>query len=189
MVRSIAGRDVRWANLSSPEKLSVSFPRKAAQMDPLTLALAGLLAYRTYQGQGKLAEWIGHKGPNADAASAVGGAPSQQLPPLLQSLGAAPLAQGLSDLLSDFQQKGFGETIKSWVETGPNKPVSARQLEQALGEERIAWLLKQTGISRQALLEGLSRELPPTIDQLTPEGRLPTEQEVTRRFEAPKPAA
>jgi YidB-like protein len=32
-------------------------------------------------------------------------------------------------------------------------------------------------MSREALLEGLSRELPPTIDHLTPEGRLPTEQE------------
>ena len=105
-------------------------------MDPITLALAGLLAYRTYQGQGKLAEWIGHKGPHADPASAIGGAPSQQLPPLLQSLGAAPLAQGLSDLLKDFQQKGFGETIKSWVDTGPNKLVSTGQLEQALGEEK-----------------------------------------------------
>ena len=156
-------------------------------MDPITLALAGVLAYRTYQGKGKLAEWIGHKGPNADPASAMGGA-AHQLPPLLQSLGAAPLAQGLSDLLKDFQQKGFGETIKSCVETGPNKPVSAGQLEQALGEEKIAWLLKQTGMSREALLEGLSRELPPTIDQLTPNGRLPTEEETMRRLEAPKPA-
>ena len=161
-------------------------------MDPITLALAGLLAYRTYQGQGKLAEWIGHKDPNADStASAIGGAPSQQLPPLLQSLGAAPLAQGLSDLLKDFQQKGFGETIKSWVDTGPNKLVSTGQLEQALGEEKIAWLLRQTGMSREALLEGLSRELPPTIDQLTPDGRLPTEQETLQRLEAlkSKPAA
>ena len=130
-------------------------------------------------------------GPNAEPASAIGGAPTQQLPPLLQSLGAAPLAQGLSDLLKDFQQKGFGETIKSWVETGPNKPVSTGQLEQALGEEKIAWLLKQTGMSREALLEGLSRELPPTIDHLTPDGRLPTEQETMQRLEAPKskPAA
>ena len=157
-------------------------------MDPITLALAGVLAYRTYQGKGKLAEWIGHTGPNADPASAMGGAAPQQLPPFLQNLGAAPLAQGLSDLLKDFQQKGFGETVKSWVETGPNKPVSAGQLEQALGEEKIAWLLKQTGMSREALLEGLSRELPPTIDQLTPNGRLPTEEETMRRLEAPKPA-
>ena len=102
-----------------------------------------------------------------------------------------PACSGLVRSLKDFQQKGFGETIKSWVEPGPNKPVSTGQLEQALGEEKIAWLLKQTGMSREALLEGLSRELPPTIDQLTPDGRLPTEQETLQRLEAPKskPAA
>jgi uncharacterized protein YidB (DUF937 family) len=51
--------------------------------------------------------------------------------------------------------------------------------------------MKQTGMSREALLEGLSRELPPTIDQLTPDGRLPTEQETLQRLEAlkSKPAA
>ena len=152
-------------------------------MDPITLALAGLLAYRTYQGEGKLAEWIGHKGPNADQPAAGSGTQKPQLPPLLQSLGAAPLAQGLNDLLKDFQQKGLGETIKSWIETGTNKPVSTTQLEQALGEEKIAWLRKQTGMSREALLEGLSRELPPTVDQLTPDGRLPTEQETKQRIE------
>ena len=160
-------------------------------MDPITLALAGLLAYRTYQGQGKLAEWIGHKGPNAEPGVGNRRGARPATPAVLPSLGAAPLAQGLSDLLKDFQQKGFGETIKSWVETGPNKPVSTGQLEQALGEEKIAWLLKQTGMSREALLEGLSRELPPTIDHLTPDGRLPTEQETMQRLEAPKskPAA
>ena len=80
--------------------------------------------------------------------------------PIVAESGAAPLAQGLNDLLKDFQQKGLGETIKSWIETGTNKPVSTTQLEQALGEEKIAWLRKQTGMSREALLEGLSRELP-----------------------------
>ena len=150
-------------------------------MDPITLALAGLLAYRTYQGQGKLAEWIGHKGPNADPAA---GTPGQQLPPLLRSVGAAPLAQGLSDLLKDFQHKGFGETVKSWIETGPNKAVSTSELEQALGPDKIAWLMQQTGLSREALLEGLSRELPAAVDQLTPDGRVPTEQETTQRLSA-----
>jgi uncharacterized protein YidB (DUF937 family) len=152
-------------------------------MDPITLALAGLLAYRTYQGQGKLAEWIGHQGPNADPA-ATSGTPGQQLPPLLQSLGAAPLAQGLNDLLKDFQHKGFGETIKSWIETGPNKSVSTPELEQALGPDKIEWLMQQTGLSREALLAGLSRELPAAVDQLTPDGRVPTEQETTQRLGA-----
>jgi uncharacterized protein YidB (DUF937 family) len=46
--------------------------------------------------------------------------------------------------------------------------------------------MKQTGLTREALLEGLSRELPSTIDQLTPDGRVPTEQEAARRIEGAK---
>jgi len=40
--------------------------------------------------------------------------------------------------------------------------------------------MKQTGMSRQDLIAGLSRELPAVVDQLTPEGRVPTEQEAAR---------
>ena len=47
-------------------------------------------------------------------------------------------------------------------------------------EERIAWLVKETNISREELLSGLSGELPDTIDKLTPEGRLPTDEELSR---------
>jgi uncharacterized protein YidB (DUF937 family) len=145
-------------------------------MDPITLALAGLLAYRTYQGQGKLAEWIGHQGPNAAPGTAAG----LNLPPLLEKIGAAPVAQGLADLLKDFQAKGFGETAKSWVDQGPNKPISGADLESTLGAQKIDWLMKQTGLSKEALLDGLSRELPTAVDQLTPNGRLPTQAEAAK---------
>jgi uncharacterized protein YidB (DUF937 family) len=149
-------------------------------MHPITLALMGILAYRTYQGKGRLAEWIGHRGPNPEPSS--GSEIAQQIPHLLQSLGAAPLVQGLQDLLNDFQQKGFGETMKSWIEPGTNKPLSSAQLEQALGPQKIEWLMKETGLSKAELLESLSRELPATVDQLTPEGRLPTEQEAEKQI-------
>jgi uncharacterized protein YidB (DUF937 family) len=58
--------------------------------------------------------------------------------------------------------------------------LSPTELEQALGQERIDWLTQQTGMSREELLAGLSRELPEAVDKLTPEGRLPTEQEAAR---------
>ena len=156
-------------------------------MNPITLAIAGVLAYRTYYGKGRLAEWLGHKGPNAVPGEQGGAAGGQELQKLLGSIGAAgaPITQGLSDLFKDFQQKGLGETIKSWVEQGTNKPLSSGQLEQALGAEKIDWLMKETGMSREALLEGLSRELPTAVDQLTPEGRLPTEQEAAQQIQQP----
>jgi uncharacterized protein YidB (DUF937 family) len=151
-------------------------------MHPITLALMGILAYRTYQGKGRLAEWIGHRGPNPEPGSNAGAKPAQQMPELLQTLGAAPLAQGLRDLLKDFQEKGFGETVKSWIEPGANKSMPASELGQALGPQKIDWLMKETGLSKAELLEGLSRELPTTVDQLTPAGRLPTEQEAEKQI-------
>ena len=155
-------------------------------MNPITLAILGVLAYRTYHGKGRLAEWMGHKGSDTIGREGVTGG-GQELQKLISGIGAAgaPLAGGLSDLFKDFQEKGLGETIKSWVEHGTNKSLSSAQLEKALGSERIEWLLKETGMSREALLEGLSRELPTAVDQLTPEGRLPTEQEAAQQIRTP----
>jgi uncharacterized protein YidB (DUF937 family) len=41
-------------------------------------------------------------------------------------------------------------------------------------------LAKQTGMNRNDLLAGLSQQLPDLVDQLTPHGRLPTEEEAQR---------
>ena len=90
------------------------------------------------------------------------------------------LSGGLNDLLKQFQQTGLGDKADSWVSTGPNKPIGPDELERALGEERIAWLMQQTGMSRPELLAGLSRELPEAVDKLTPQGHVPTEEEAQR---------
>ena len=41
-------------------------------------------------------------------------------------------------------------------------------------------MTRQTGMSRDELLDGLSRYLPDVVDQLTPDGRLPTDDEASR---------
>jgi uncharacterized protein YidB (DUF937 family) len=155
-------------------------------MSPITMALIGLLAYRTFQGKGRLADMLGHK-PADPARAGAGEGASGGLGGMLGGLlggGAAGgiLSSGLSDLLKQFQTNGQGERAKSWIESGPNKPVSPAELEQALGSDRVEWLMRETGMSREELLAGLSRELPQTVDKLTPQGRLPTEQEAARMF-------
>jgi uncharacterized protein YidB (DUF937 family) len=50
----------------------------------------------------------------------------------------------------------------------------------ALGADRINTLVAQTGMSRDELIAGLSQQLPEVIDQLSPEGRVPTDQEMAR---------
>lgn len=57
---------------------------------------------------------------------------------------------------------------------------AANEIEQALGEERIQWLMEQTGMPKDQLLQGLSGELPQAIDKLTPDGRIPTDDELSR---------
>jgi uncharacterized protein YidB (DUF937 family) len=93
-------------------------------------------------------------------------------------LGGGALSGGLQDLLRQFQQNGHGDKADSWVSTGANKPIAPGELEQALGNERIDWLTRETGMSREQLLSGLSSALPQAVDKLTPNGRVPTDQEV-----------
>ena len=158
---------------------------------PSMTALLGLLAVAGYQHRDKIAEMLGGIGQSTPAGtgqsmsggvgqSGIGGLLGQ----LSRSLGGASagglLSGGLSELLASFKQIGYGETAESWVGTGPNKPVTAPQLEQAIGPEVLETLSKQTGLSREELLARLSRELPDAVDKYTPHGRPPTETDFPR---------
>lgn len=138
--------------------------RRSGGMSPIMVGLMGLLAYRTLKGKGRLADMLG-TGSNATGA----GGP----------LSGGALGGGLKDLLDRFRQSGQGTKAESWVAKGPNQPIAPDELETALGEERIQWLMEQTGMPKDQLLAGLSNDLPDAIDQLTPEGRLPTDAELT----------
>jgi uncharacterized protein YidB (DUF937 family) len=92
------------------------------------------------------------------------------------------ISGGLGDLLKQLQQNGQGEVANSWVGKGENKAIAPGDLASALGADQIDSLASQTGMSRNDLLSGLSQYLPGVIDQLTPEGRLPTENELSDRI-------
>ena len=59
-------------------------------------------------------------------------------------------------------------------------PFSAEDLSKVLGEDQIKALMTHSGLSRDELIAGLGQQLPELINQLTPNGRLPTEHEVSR---------
>jgi uncharacterized protein YidB (DUF937 family) len=69
---------------------------------------------------------------------------------------------------------------QSWIGTGPNKEIAPDDLATALGSDTLDALNRQTGVGRKELVAGLSQHLPNLIDQLTPNGRLPTEEEASR---------
>ena len=133
-------------------------------MSPLTMALLGLIAYRALKGK-NLSDIFGGRG-NA-AGGSLGDLFKDGLGGLLGGGAAGSvLSGGLGDLLKQFQTNGQGDKAESWVSNDINKSVSVDELQRALGEERIAWLMRQTGMSREELLRGLSQELPRVVDEL-----------------------
>jgi uncharacterized protein YidB (DUF937 family) len=91
------------------------------------------------------------------------------------------LSGGLGGLLKQFQQNGHGDTANSWVGTGPNKDLSESDMAKSIGMDDIEALARHTGLSRADLLSGLRRELPGAIDDLTPDGRVPSGREIDQR--------
>jgi uncharacterized protein YidB (DUF937 family) len=131
-------------------------------------ALLGLLAIAGYQNRDKIIKMLGDLGkPGAAEQGGIGGLLSQ----LRNNLGETGPGR-LGELVDRFKQSGYGETVESWVGTGPNKFMTPAQLEQAIGPEVLDTLSKQTGLSKDDLLGRLSRSLPNAVDSYTPEGRL-----------------
>jgi uncharacterized protein YidB (DUF937 family) len=83
-------------------------------------------------------------------------------------------------LLDQFKNAGKGDAATSWVGTGQNQPISTQDLSQVLSPEQIAFLTQRSGLSREELLAGLSEHLPALVDKLTPDGRMPTADEMHR---------
>jgi uncharacterized protein YidB (DUF937 family) len=153
-------------------------------MSPLTMAILGLLAYKavkSFTNQPGTAA----AAPRAPAGPGSGGGGLGSIVGGLGGLlagGAAGsvLSGGLNDLVKQLQQGGLGDAANSWVGNGPNRAVAPDDLAQALGADQINTLMAHTGLSRQDLLAGLSEHLPEAVNHLTPDGRLPTEQEMSR---------
>jgi len=100
---------------------------------------------------------------------------------LLGGAGAGTaLNGGLGNLLNDLQNSGQGRAAQSWVGRGANEPIEPQDLGRALGTDTIDALSARTGLAQDELLAGLSQYLPQMVDQMTPDGRLPTEEEAAR---------
>ncbi len=79
---------------------------------------------------------------------------------------------GLSGLVQQFQDKGLGSLMSSWVGTGQNLPISADQLQHALGAQQVQDLATKAGISPAAAGSSLTSLLPMLVDKLTPNGQV-----------------
>jgi uncharacterized protein YidB (DUF937 family) len=143
-------------------------------------ALLALLAVVGYQNRDKIKEVLGGLGKPGDPNQKEQGGLGGLLDKLVGASAGGVLSGGLGELIDRFREKGLGDTADSWVRTGANKELQPSQLEQAIGPEILDTLTKQTGLSRDELLARLTRELPQAVDKFTPEGRVPTESEMSR---------
>ncbi|MER8435109.1 YidB family protein [Mesorhizobium sp. M1312] len=116
----------------------------------VAIALLGLLAYKNRDKIGELIAGRNSTGPKS------AGSPG-----------------GLGDILDRLRNAGAGDQVDSWVGTGSNRPVQRDQVEKAIDPQTLSDLAEQTGLSRDELIDRLTRELPDAVDKLTPDGQMP----------------
>jgi uncharacterized protein YidB (DUF937 family) len=80
---------------------------------------------------------------------------------------------GLQGVVNEFEKNGLGATVKSWVGTGPNQPISPDDVQKTLGPDLLQQLSQKSGLSMQDLTKKLSQILPQAVDKLTPDGTIP----------------
>jgi uncharacterized protein YidB (DUF937 family) len=179
---------------NGPRGPSTSGAQSGGGMSPMTMAILGLLAWKAvkhFSGGQPGATPAPAPSPGTVTAGMPGGGMGGGMGNILKgglggllAGGAAGsvISGGLGDLLKQLQQNGHGETANSWVGPGSNKPISSGDLANALGADQINALSAQSGLSRDDLLSGLSQYLPDVVNHLTPDGRLPTDSELSGRI-------
>lgn len=102
---------------------------------------------------------------------------------ILAGLGAGGLAGGLNDLLGSFRSAGQADIADSWVTPGvPTQGLRPDQVEQAIGSDNLTELSQRTGLSREELIERLAKTIPQAVDGLTPDGNMPTDEQLRQRL-------
>jgi uncharacterized protein YidB (DUF937 family) len=80
---------------------------------------------------------------------------------------------GVQGVINQMQQHGLGDTVRSWVSTGPNAPITAEQIHQVFGSGTIEDIARRAGMNPQQLTQQLAQFFPQAVDHLTPNGQVP----------------
>ncbi|HPA74103.1 MAG: DUF937 domain-containing protein [Spirochaetes bacterium] len=99
-----------------------------------------------------------------------GAAQTGQQKSLLEGVVDMFKSDGVDGIMRKFKEGGLEETLKSWIGTGANRNISADQLRNVLGQDRIRELSQKTGIPPERVTEELKEILPDAVDRATPDG-------------------
>ena len=80
---------------------------------------------------------------------------------------------GVSGIAQQFQQKGLGGVVASWISNGANPPITGEQVVQVLGRDKVTAIAAKAGLTEDQVAAGISKLLPVVIDHLTPNGTVP----------------
>jgi uncharacterized protein YidB (DUF937 family) len=80
---------------------------------------------------------------------------------------------GVQGIVTQMESQGLGNTVKSWVGSGANLPISADQIRAAFGSQTISGLAAKFGLNPQDVAQKLAQTLPQAVDKLTPNGVVP----------------
>ncbi len=108
----------------------------------------------------------------------LGGSSAPAAAPATPATAGGGLLGGLTDIVSKLSANGNAAQVNSWVGNGANQPIQPSQLGAALGSQAISELAAKTGLNQDELLKQLSAVLPQLVNNLTPNGRMPTAAEV-----------
>lgn len=79
--------------------------------------------------------------------------------------------QGIADKLN---QSGLGPKVSSWLGAGPNQPLTAEEIQQALSPQHLQQIAAKLGIPEDQVAAVLAKFLPQAIDQASPQGTITT---------------
>ena len=108
--------------------------------------------------KGMLAQKLGG---NSDAMGGV-----------LNSLIGGGDSADIGGLVAGLKSKGLGSVAESWLGDGANEAISAEQLKDVIGGDKISEAAAQLGTDEGSLLDGLKDALPQMVDKASSGGSL-----------------
>ena len=88
---------------------------------------------------------------------------------------------GLQKVLSGFDANGLAAQAGSWVGIGENEPISGADVRKVVGDEQLAEIAGELGVSEDEAAAAVAQVLPAVVDAVSPEGHLPPPTSSKRR--------
>jgi uncharacterized protein YidB (DUF937 family) len=81
-------------------------------------------------------------------------------------------AGGFQGVLTKLNDSGYGAQVNSWLGKGPNMPITAEEIKDALGSDRLKQIATTLGLPLDQVAAIVAQHLPTAVDNASPNGTL-----------------